>query len=70
MAFIVVTGDPVGGFEHIGPFTQPQFAAEWADEWLDTISWWIVPLLSEKEKENVQQENQLQHGQQHRDGNR
>ena len=30
---VVMTGNPVEGFEVIGPFKQPHYASEWADEW-------------------------------------
>ncbi len=51
---IVVTGNPADGFEHIGPFKQEHHAAEWADTWLPTLDWWVIPLIHEKDKEHEQ----------------
>ncbi len=55
---IVVTGNPAEGFEHIGPFTQEHYAAEWADTWLPSLDWWVIPLTNEKEKENEPDKNE------------
>lgn len=49
---IVVTGNPADGFEHIGPFNQEHYAAEWADTWLPDLDWWVVPLIHEEDKQN------------------
>ena len=35
--FVVVTGNPGDGFRVIGPFKQPHYASEWADEWLPDL---------------------------------
>ena len=48
---VVMTGNPVEGFEIIGPFKQPHYASEWADEWLDDLDWWVLPLQSEETKQ-------------------
>jgi hypothetical protein len=40
--YIVITGNPVDGLTHYGPFSQPE-ADEFASE-LHAESWWIVPL--------------------------
>ena len=49
---VVVTGNPADGFEYIGPFKQEHHAAEWADTWLATLDWWVIPLTHEKDKEH------------------
>jgi hypothetical protein len=50
--YIVVTGNPADGFEHIGPFKQEHYASEWADTWLPDLDWWVVPLIHEEDKQN------------------
>lgn len=49
---IVMTGNPIDGFETIGPFKQEHYAAEWADEWLPDLDWWVLPLIHESEKQH------------------
>lgn len=49
---VVMTGNPVEGFEVIGPFKQPHYASEWADEWLDDLDWWVLPLKHEEEAQH------------------
>ena len=41
--YIVVFGDPTSGFEHHGPFDDPEDADAYADVYLDG-DWWIVGL--------------------------
>ena len=45
---VVITGTPLAGFRVVGPFKQFHYADEWADEWLDTLDWWVAPLESEQ----------------------
>ena len=59
---VVMTGNPVEGFEVIGPFKQPHYASEWADEWLDSLDWWVLPLKHEEEIQNETQENRTTAG--------
>ena len=59
---VVMTGNPVEGFEVIGPFKQPHYASEWADEWLDDLDWWVLPLKHEEEIQNETQENRTRTG--------
>ena len=42
---LVVTGNPVDGFSHVGPFEDYETASEYADRRMDS-DWWIVPLNS------------------------
>lgn len=49
---VVVAGNPSEGYQVIGPFKQPQYAAEWADEWVPDTDWWVLPLKSEEEFQN------------------
>lgn len=49
----VLTGTPVDGFEIIGPFKQPEYAADWADEWVPDLDWWVVPLQSTEEYQDA-----------------
>ena len=54
---VVVTGTPAEGFRVIGPFQQPHYASEWADTWLDSLDWWVLPLEHENDiQEEVQNE--------------
>ena len=53
----VVTGNPVEGLKFIGPFTQPHYAAEWADEWIPDSDWWVVTVQTEEEYQNGNHEN-------------
>ena len=48
---VVLAGTPVGGFQIIGPFKTAHFAQEWAQEWLDSLDWWVVPLSATEEFE-------------------
>ena len=59
---VVMTGNPVEGFEVIGPFKQPHYASEWADEWIDDLDWWVLPLKHEEEVQNEAQENRTTAG--------
>ena len=51
--FIVITGDPVDGFSHIGPFKTMEDAIEWAQTHKST-DWWAAPLRSPTEWEWIQ----------------
>lgn len=44
--FIIVTGNPVDGFEFFGPFDDEVAAAEWADKNDDGMPYWWVSYLS------------------------
>ena len=50
--YVILAGSPAEGFEIIGPFKQPHYAGEWADEWLDSLDWWVLPLKHEEETQN------------------
>lgn len=54
----VITGNPIDGFEVVGPFKQPQYAADWADTWTDDVDWWVVPLQSEEEYQDARNQEQ------------
>lgn len=41
---IIVTGNPVEGFEFIGPFDSDVDAARYGNEDPDMEEWWISPL--------------------------
>lgn len=48
--YIVVAGNPVSGFHHIGPFQSLPEAAEWANENMDqTLEYWLVTLVPAEE---------------------
>lgn len=49
---VVVSGDPASGFQIIGLFKHAHHAAEWADEWLPDLDWWVLPVVSITEVEN------------------
>ena len=59
---VVVAGNPTEGFRIIGPFKQPHYASEWADEWIDDLGWWVLPLKHEEEVQNETQENRTTAG--------
>lgn len=42
--WIVVAGDPIGGFSFHGPFTNSNMAIEFADAELQDIEWWLAEL--------------------------
>ncbi len=44
--FLLVVGDPVDGFDYVGPFDSSEQAQEWAQEFTDGDSWWVVELQS------------------------
>lgn len=46
---VVVMGNPISGFEIIGPFKQPHYATDWAGEWAPDLDWWVAPLKSQEE---------------------
>ena len=49
---IVVTGNPVDGFNYIGPFKTADDAIEWADAKSDLEGdWWIAALEAQSEHE-------------------
>ena len=41
---ILVTGDPGTGFNHIGPFYDPEAATRYADNSLGDDNWWLLEL--------------------------
>ncbi len=47
MAHIVITGTPVDGFTHYGPFPDLDAASEFSEgEACHNIEWWIVELTA------------------------
>jgi hypothetical protein len=48
---IVMTGNPVDGFEVLGPFATYDEASEWAErnDRKFENSWWILPLRAQEE---------------------
>ena len=50
--YVILAGSPAEGFRVIGPFKQPHYASEWADEWLDDLDWWVLPLKHEEEAQH------------------
>jgi hypothetical protein len=46
--FLVINGDPVGGFSFTGPFDDHDSALTWAEQNLKD-NWWIASLESPKE---------------------
>lgn len=53
--YVVLSGTPADGFEVIGPFKHPSYAAEWAATWEDDIDWWVVPLIAQSAEETGEQ---------------
>ena len=47
---ILITGDPVDGFEYFGPFKTGEEAIAAGEDHLDG-DWWIAPLRGKKELE-------------------
>ena len=47
--FIVITGNPVDGFCHHGPFDDMAHAVEWATDELSGLGWWTAPLAAPTE---------------------
>lgn len=41
--WIIVTGNPVDGFEYHGPFNTEDSAIEWADTFIED-EWWLAHL--------------------------
>ncbi|MCD6056510.1 MAG: hypothetical protein K0Q89_40 [Thermomicrobiales bacterium] len=41
---IVITGTPVDGFNHIGPFDDPEVADGWAEEQRFPWGYWVIEL--------------------------
>jgi hypothetical protein len=48
MSHIVVTGNPVDGFQFHGPFPSGNDAAEWAEQHC-AREWWLIAPLEEPE---------------------
>lgn len=46
MSFIVITGNPVDGFQYYGRFSDEPAAIDWADENLSEEDWWIAELIN------------------------
>jgi len=42
--YLVVLGDPIGGFTFWGPFRNVEDAIDWAERSVLTTSWWIADL--------------------------
>ena len=40
----IMVGDPIEGFQLVGPFKQEHYAVDWASEWLADQEWWVLPL--------------------------
>lgn len=40
--FIIVTGNPIHGFEFFGPFPYEVAAIEWAERKFDDREWWTA----------------------------
>lgn len=57
--YVLLAGNPADGVRVIGTFERAAYAAEWADEWIDGLDWWVVPLTSTGVMENEIKENQL-----------
>lgn len=47
--YIVITGNPVDGFVHHGPFDDVADAVEWATDELSGVGWYTAPLASPTE---------------------
>lgn len=39
---IVVTGDPISGFQFFGPFPCETDAVDWADRQFNDREWWVA----------------------------
>lgn len=46
--WVVVTGNPLDGIEHIGPFNTSDHATDWADEHIEDEEWWVAPMTTPK----------------------
>lgn len=46
MSFIVITGNPVDGFQYYGRFSDEPTAIDWADENLSEEDWWVAELIN------------------------
>lgn len=46
MRALVITGNPVDGFEYIGPFDDTETAVEWCQDMFDDEDWWVTELTS------------------------
>lgn len=46
MKYIIITGNPVDGFEYHGPFGSSDQAVTWAaaNPEIDGKDWWVAPL--------------------------
>ena len=42
---MVITGNPVQGFDFFGPFDDPQQAVDWAADLIEA-DWWVAELTS------------------------
>jgi hypothetical protein len=47
--FIIITGNPVDGFNYWGPYPTHTEAAEEASEFFRTCDWWISDISDPKE---------------------
>lgn len=51
---IVIIGNPVDGFQYIGPFKTGEDAIAWADRDADIdADWWIAPLEAKDQHERA-----------------
>ena len=48
MSVIIVHGNPVSGFNHVGPFNTPDSAIGYMEHVLTDVGgdWWVIPLES------------------------
>jgi hypothetical protein len=44
MKWIVITGNPVDGLHHVGPFNDHEAATEYAENFCRADDWWIAKL--------------------------
>lgn len=50
--FIVIVGNPIGGFEYEGPFATNEEACEYGNNHPDVGGdWWVAPLTNERTRE-------------------
>lgn len=43
---VIMTGNPVDGFNHFGPFDTHEEAVKFIDQQSDEIEVWVVPVLA------------------------
>lgn len=49
--WVIVTGDPIAGFEYFGIFEEEPDAVEWADRHLEDRDWWIALVNEYRERD-------------------